>query len=721
MNNFDLKLSKLSKFLLFSIPILPLLFIDGFFYPFVLGRTIFFRAIILLALAIQAYLFFKKSNFQFIRNKSLIIFGILVTWYLVSAIFGLDFFKSFFSTFERFEGVVLWIFLWVYLGLLQVNFKKIEDWYNYFRVIVLASALVSIYALIQKFAILNVFNAGIDRAAGTLDNAAFLGAYILLVLPLVCILSIKDQNWKRWLWLGIGILNIGVLYLTYTRSALLGLLVAMVVFVFTYLWNKGSRYRGLSIGLVVLLFASVFFVRSFFAGSDNFLVNRFVNVFQDSSVQNRLLVWERSLAIAPEHILTGVGWENFDIVYNKFYTPEINEQWFDRAHNTLVDVLIMTGLLGLILYLLWYGVFLFKAYQLRKEDYFTGLILFSFLVGYFVNNLFLFETINTAFIVIAFFGFVFFNKDNIETGANINLPVILRKFFNYLLLPLLTISLFYYLVFLPTNINRKLFTGYSALFTNKDKAFVDFSYASKHDFAINEVSKQLHDSYQSLIDINASPENKIKFFKLAEEKLWKANDVYPWDIRINLYLGQLIVNSYNKQEDVIKAENLLLKAKEFSPKRPEVYYLLGQVYIRLGEEEKSIAIIEELEKQLPDLADVKFTLANLYWYTDKEKAKNIFERGINLPYVKDTDNYERIISYLLNAQEYSRVLPYLIAFVEMQPQEYKYRLDLSRVYYLNGDVESAIEQIRVVQANAPDLLKDQADYLKMLNINFEDN
>ena len=115
MYNFESKLSRINKWLLFSIPILPLLFIDGFFYPFVLGRTIFFRGVILIVATIQLYLFFKKSVFKWYKNWSLILFGGLVGWFFVSSLFGLDFYKSFFSTFERFEGVVLWIFLWVYL------------------------------------------------------------------------------------------------------------------------------------------------------------------------------------------------------------------------------------------------------------------------------------------------------------------------------------------------------------------------------------------------------------------------------------------------------------------------------------------------------------------------------------------------------------------------------------------------------------------------------
>lgn len=714
MSNLDLKLAKINKWLLFSLPILPLLFIDGFFYPFVLGRTIFFRTVILVVATIQAYLFFKKPNFKFTKNWSLISFGVLILWYIISAILGLDFYKSFFSTFERFEGIILWVFLWVYLWLLQVNFKKIADWYSYFRITVLMSFFVSIYAIIQKFSIFNVFHAGIDRAASTLDNAAFLGAYLLLALALGLVLFFKDKAWQRWFWLGVNLVNLWVLYLTYTRSALLGLLVALFILVWLYLWSKKSWYRALSIGLVLLVIVSGFLLKTNLASSNNFLVNRFVNVWQDASIQNRLIIWQKSLASAPEHLLTGVGWENFDIVYNKFYTPNINEDWFDRSHNVLVDLLVMTGVIGLALYLLWYLIFLVKAYRFSKIDRRTGLILFSFLLGYFVNNLFLFETINTAFILVALFGFVFFQAP--EQATEPAVPAKLLKFLAVLRwLPIVVaLVLFYYVVYLPASINRQLFNGYNILFSNKEKAYADFVKASSHDYAINEVSKQLQDAYLSLVSVNTGYENRAKFFLLAQDNLWKSTRVYPWDIRINLHLSQLIINYNNTPAELKKAEDLLLKAKELSPYRPEVYYLLGQVYISQKDEAKSIAIIEELDQRLPNFADTKFTLANLYLSSDKPKAENYFETAIKLPYATSKDNYERIIFYLLKKEDYTRVLPYLLALIETEEWEYKYRLDLSRVYYLTGDLDAAIEQINIIRGNAPTLLSDQQDYLNLL-------
>ena len=119
MSNLNLKLAKINKWLLYLIPILPLLFIDGFFYPFVLGRTIFFRFIILLVGAVQTYLFLGKPNFSLKKNWPFIFLGLLVAWYLFSAALGLDFYKSFFSTFERFEGLLLWVLLLLYLLLLK--------------------------------------------------------------------------------------------------------------------------------------------------------------------------------------------------------------------------------------------------------------------------------------------------------------------------------------------------------------------------------------------------------------------------------------------------------------------------------------------------------------------------------------------------------------------------------------------------------------------------
>jgi tetratricopeptide (TPR) repeat protein len=93
--------------------------------------------------------------------------------------------------------------------------------------------------------------------------------------------------------------------------------------------------------------------------------------------------------------------------------------WFDRAHNKLIDVLVMNGLLGLMAYLvLWGLVFYFilktpksrnnaKPYAAQRgnEPLERAALLF-FGAAYFTQNLFVFENISVYIPFFAFLGFL---------------------------------------------------------------------------------------------------------------------------------------------------------------------------------------------------------------------------------------------------------------------------------------------------------------------------
>ena len=216
----ELKLEKYIKILLYLVPFLALIFIEGFYFPFIITRTVFFRLIIQFGLSLYLLLLalnFKKYKPRF--NLAFILVGVFFLVELTAAIFGLDFYKSFWSDFERMEGVISLIYLAVYLFLLQVFLREKADWLFYVRLILISSALVSLYGLAQKFNILPVFEAGIGRATSTIGNAAFLAGYLLVAIGLGVYYYFNEarQNYK-YLTLAATGLNLIVLLLTLTAA-----------------------------------------------------------------------------------------------------------------------------------------------------------------------------------------------------------------------------------------------------------------------------------------------------------------------------------------------------------------------------------------------------------------------------------------------------------------------------------------------------------------------
>ena len=276
-----------------------------------------------------------------------------------TSIFGTHFYNSFFATLERLQGVVYWLFLLVYILLLKFYFRTSKDWMAFFKITILVSFVASIYAILQKFSLIDVFHSGIDRAEGTLGNAAFLGSYLLLAVILGFWLFLREQNkiWKYSI-LIINLFNIFVLYLTLTRSALLALLVFFTVWIFTGASSFSRKYKMISRGvlalMLILVVLSIIF-RDYLANLDNDIINRLFVISLDSPViKNRLLVWQGALQNIGNYFWLGLGMNNFDVLFNKLsklkkeglvkkigfstYTPEHVDLLLDNFEFDLIQL-----------------------------------------------------------------------------------------------------------------------------------------------------------------------------------------------------------------------------------------------------------------------------------------------------------------------------------------------------------------------------------------------
>ena len=70
------------------------------------------------------------------------------------------------------------------------------------------------------------------------------------------------------------------------------------------------------------------------------------------------------------------------------------ETWFDRAHNTVLDVMSMTGVFGLIGFLAIYLAIFYSSWRAYKKGWIDlpiAAMLFALPIAYFVQNLFVFD------------------------------------------------------------------------------------------------------------------------------------------------------------------------------------------------------------------------------------------------------------------------------------------------------------------------------------------
>ena len=234
----------------------------------------------------------------------------------------------------------------------------------------------------------------------------------------------RRQEWWLVFWGSVVVLDAVVLYLSGTRGALLGLAAGLVAVGAAYaLWGRLRRVKvvalGLVVGLLVLVLALVL-VRETPAfqslARSQVMLARIADAgFGDPSLRGRLNTVKTGLKGFAEKPVLGWGPENFTIANDKYLTMEIvatSVTSFDQAHNKLVEELTTKGILGFVAYVaIWLYMLWTIVRRVREQDS-QELVLTLFvggaLVGYFVQNLFLFDTPGTVTQFILLMGYVVF-------------------------------------------------------------------------------------------------------------------------------------------------------------------------------------------------------------------------------------------------------------------------------------------------------------------------
>ena len=163
--------------------VVPLVVHSQFFFPFIVPKNIAFR--FLVEAVFFAYLALVLIDSRFKPRSDLltkILIGFIGAMFL-SAIFGLNFPKSFWGNFERMSGLLHWLHLLAYFFVLLQTQRSLRDWHRLFTFSVLVSVLMSAIAWAQHFNLSFILeSSGGSRLAGTVGNPTFLAAYLLFHL-----------------------------------------------------------------------------------------------------------------------------------------------------------------------------------------------------------------------------------------------------------------------------------------------------------------------------------------------------------------------------------------------------------------------------------------------------------------------------------------------------------------------------------------------------------
>jgi O-antigen ligase len=192
------------------------------------------------------------------------------------------------------------------------------------------------------------------RAAwiGTFANPNELAYSLVILLPLAAYLAADLDLMPRLAVLGIVLTFVAAILVSFSRGGLL----ALVAVLGLYAWRKWSiALQGLMLLIVVagLILAAQFWSRG----------EGFQHLSQDLSFQQRIATMQVGMAMFADHPLFGVGLGCSAIAW-PLYAPEgLYTRGALVTHNTFLQALGETGIVGFTLFILFIG---FGLYHARK-------------------------------------------------------------------------------------------------------------------------------------------------------------------------------------------------------------------------------------------------------------------------------------------------------------------------------------------------------------------
>ena len=364
----------------------PLFF--NYFYPtsIDLSKIVLFKVFTLLLLFTVVWRLAKyKISLTSDIWKSLIPFAALFVFLIISLFFSVDILTSWFGSYTRQEGLVSWLFygLWTILLIIHLTsdekISKLIKIEFFLKVISVSGLLVSVYAICQLF--------GVDfiswseparvtgRAVSSFGQPNYLACWLVIVLPLAAyLISVSKNKINRATWSIIFIVELLALFTTGSRAVLFTFLSVSVAWLFWFSYQKNLLTRK---KLLAIIFSGVIILvlfLTFLAVSNSSRFTELTNLKQGSAAV-RLDLWQNGFKSFIKKPLLGYGLENQTEAYVAYY--KIDDALYakpntysDRAHNLILDILLTSGIIGLLVFIYFiYWVFANLIKALKDEQY----------------------------------------------------------------------------------------------------------------------------------------------------------------------------------------------------------------------------------------------------------------------------------------------------------------------------------------------------------------
>lgn len=623
--------------------------------------------IILLVLAIIGILLGRLSLPRTSWEKPVFFYTLV---FITSTIFSVDRHISFFGAYPNFHtGLLPYLLSLSFFYVALISRPKVEELKNFLRLLTYIGVFISFHAIFERYGILHVGNQIAitnQRAVGLLGNSDYTISYMIFIIPFMVYFFSREGNKVLRAFYTVGL-----------PSTLFGLFILSPDTLQSAAWGVLKSTKGLIATFSVIAIISIIYIyRRFFREiimrfglkkiyllilgllcivilSLSQPVQNSIQTFIHSAAnQQRFWAWNAGIKIGKEHIFLGSGPATVSYFLPEIHKHTPNLAWVygsntDNIHNETIDNFAMMGILGLIGYILLWGIPFYFVYKGLKQ----GVPEKDLLVA-------------TAVSIALFIGF---NQFFFTTTVTMFLP-----WFGVLLVLLLTASIKYYPIKRINSI-LSILVGFIVLFVSvfltfwsfrywiadyyygkSEKNFKDFGYSEKatnlfpfihaywkgYGYNLYYYCMILNPKVNNLILDEKSKETVLVNSAKSMEKSIEINprDSYSWAIYGTILLNMKSIDQ-TKETEAQKAFSTALELE--SNNNPLTYLEISKAYEQVGDFEKQktyldqAQLLTEKEPRPHNYRDIKYQITMRY--ADMYRLKN--DRDLALECYKKATEY----------------------------------------------------------------------------------
>lgn len=691
LSNFYTEIIKIGTLIILF---LPLFAFDKAVFPFIFPKTIAFRIIIEILLVAYIALAVIRPKF---RPRFNLLLGSLTAFLgivIATSLFGADVYHSFWSSIERSEGIITWLHLLAFFIVISNTFREKEMWQGLLHGVIIAGWLQALYALGQFFGLSFALQYGGERIGGAVGNASFLATYLIFTIYLAAYHFFSSpKRLPRTLAAGLIIVDLFLLWQTQTRGAILALVVSLLFIISWWLWQLKTKRSRATLAAVWIIsisaIAGLFTFKDLPVVRSSMTLARLTNIsVADITAQNRLIVWNVGLQGFAERPLQGWGWENFNVAFNRYFDPAITRDigsapWYDRAHNIVVEVGVTAGIFGLLAYLFIfsYCLFLLTKNSSKKPLSMQRLLLVGLLTAYFLQNLFVFDTVVSLIMFFFTLGLIHVhytprpkkNKTRI-TKATVK-PLV--GFGVPIGLFLICCTVIYGVNVRPVLANYYVF---EAVTKDKNNVFKTgqnftkaFNYSPPNDQELRFILVQ---HTRDLLGRYGITEGTLPLLRLSLQEMEKTIVASPEAVQNYLILAELYMAAAPIDTSYLsRAQSLMEEALTRAPSRYQIYTSLGRLSMERGEFDEGINYFEKAIRLNDQFAEAHWNLAIAYILSGQfESGYDALAQAqaLGLP-IHDPRYADKLISAFRDSKDLIATVNYLETIVKNNPDNASYK------------------------------------------------